>query len=69
MKLSELIQELVDDLARDGDVYIFKSEITTENETTAHNMWSRTRKKENGERCKMSFKEFQEWVKEQKGAR
>lgn len=66
MKLSELIKELIDDLARDGDVYIYESKITDENQHVGHSMYSPTRKKKNGQKAKMTMKEFSKWVKEQK---
>lgn len=63
MKLSDLIKELQDDLDRDGDLYIYESKVVDENQSTGHAMLSKTRKDKNGHKAKMTFKEFQAWVK------
>jgi adenylylsulfate kinase-like enzyme len=66
MKLSDLIKELQADLKESGDVYILESKVVDENQYTGHSMYSPTRKKKNGDKAKMSSKEFEVWVKAQK---
>lgn len=66
MKLSDLIKELQEDLKESGDVYIYESKVIDENQHTGHSMYSLHRKTRNGNKAKMTFKEFTAWVKEQR---
>jgi hypothetical protein len=66
MKLSELIKELQDDLKASGDVYIYESKIVDENQHTGHKMISLHRRDKNGNKAKMTFKEFEDWVKNER---
>jgi hypothetical protein len=58
MKKSDLVKELRQQIAEDGDMYLLRYEVTDEFSTDARYMLSPHRRNKNGERCKMNWKEF-----------
>lgn len=65
MKKSDLIKELIDDIAREGDVYILSHKISDENMTSSSYMLSPTRLDKDGYKAKMNRKEFKTFIAEQ----
>lgn len=65
MKKSELIQRLQKEVSDHGDHFILNVKITDEHGTSETYKLSLTRRDKHGSRCKMSFKEFEAWVREQ----
>ena len=63
MKKSELIKQLIDELAKTGDMHILYYKISDSDMCQESSMLSPTRKNKNGYRAKMNLKEFNEYVK------
>jgi hypothetical protein len=66
MKTSDLIKQLQDEIKEFGDSYILSFKLMDENGVTERYKYSPTRRDSDGERRKMSWKEFEQYVKEQK---
>lgn len=66
MKISDVIDELKNSIEISGDLYVRSFEIETEEEVFGRKMLSNTRKTKSGQRAKMTWEEFMEYVRRSK---